>query len=310
MTDGFTNEDLEPWFAGRESGVVLLFKVNRRPMAQASLFGQRTEDVLSHLAQVLLFGEPVETGRRNRRLWRLGNRELDESAGYLAGQIGYERPDQRPTDRYDPELQAWTDAVDVVDATARAPFVYYKPERTLAVLRHPTFSESTIPAVFSTLLNRGERQLVNPTTEWEVEPKLDEIDFLDWLRTADSVLKVSFTAKLPNPDGEAEFEPVLSRLEDRKAKALREIMEARDPDLGLEGVDQDPIARAYMAMAAKGNGNVRGERKSSNRVETYNQRDKVKRGYIGPLPSTWPQLILMIVGFLQAEHERRKGGRQ
>jgi hypothetical protein len=134
------------------------------------------------------------------------------------------------------------------------------------------------------------------------------VDFLEWLRSAESVQKVTFAAKLPNPDGEREFEPVWSRLQERRAKALREIMEARDPDRGLDGVDRDEIARAFIAMAARGYGYVTGLRKNQNRIETYDQRNKGRRRYIGPLPGTWSELILLIIAFLQEDREDREGG--
>jgi hypothetical protein len=106
MTDDFREEpDAEPWFADRESGALLLYRINRRPMRQGNLFAQQPPDFLEHLSSVLLFGEVVDTGRRSQRFWRLGNRAVDQENQLLFGQIGYERPDERRTDRYDDQLQ-------------------------------------------------------------------------------------------------------------------------------------------------------------------------------------------------------------
>ena len=292
VTDNLSEEhDAEPWFADRESGALLLYRVNRRPMRQGNLFAQQPPDFFEHLTSVLLFAEVVDTGRRTQRFWRLGNRTVDQENELLLGQIGYERPDERRTDRYDDQSQAWVDDVGLAEATARAPFAIDGVTRILTVLRHPTFSEATLPKVFLELLNRGERQRSYPTTEWDVEPILDETEFLQWLRSAEAVQRVSFVAKLPNPSALPEFEPVWDRMEQRKAKALREIMEAQDPDRGLDKVEEDPIARAYIAMASQGFGYVMGKRRYEGRTEGYNQRSRVRKRYVGPLARTWTGIL-------------------
>lgn len=289
---------VEPWFAKRDSTTLLLYRVNRRPMSAPSLFAIQPEDVLDHISEVLLFGEVVETGRSNKREWILGNRDIDLSTRTLSGQIGYERPTERSADHYDEGTKEWRDVVDVVEQTARAPFVFHADSRILGVLQHPTFSERTIPNVFTALLNRGEDARESRSTEWDVEPILDEIEFLEWLRHAESVEQVSFVAKLPNPSGLPEFEPVWSRLHEREAKSIREIMEARDPDRGLQRIEEDELARAYIAMASQGFGYVKGRRKRDNRQETYDQRSQVKRHIFNELPKSWTELKLLIIDYL------------
>ncbi len=296
--------EVGPWFANRELGTLLFYRVNRRALSQVSLFAEQPADFFDHLVSVLPFGVPVDTGRRNRRRWRLGNEEVDETRRLLIGQIGYERPDERPTDRYDEESKAWVDAIDLTESTARAPFVIDGITRNLVVLRHPTFSENTLADVFTTLLNREEQGREFPTTEWDVEPILNEIEFLTWLRTAEAVHEVRFNAKLPNPEGKSEFEPVWSRMQARKAKALREILEASDPDRGLVGIEDDPIARAYIAMAAEGFAYVTGKRKYEGRDDPYDQRRQVLKRRIGPLASTWASVILQIIEVVLGARER------
>jgi hypothetical protein len=298
--------DVEPWFANRESEALLLYRVNRRPLLQASLFAEQPPDFFAHLLSVLLFGEVVDTGRQYQRFWRLGNRVVDERDNMLMGQIGYERAQHRPTDRYDEQTQAWTDDVSLTEATARAPFVIDGETRILAILRHPTFREETLPSVFTELLNQGEQRAFEyPTTEWDVEPILDETDFLTWLRSAEAVQRVTFVAKLPNPAGLPEFRPVWQRMEQRRAKAMRELMEARDPDLGLNEIEEDEIARAYVAMASEGYGYVTGRRKYRGRPEQYDQRRRVRKRHIAPV-ATWTDIFLQVVGVLLEERQRQR----
>lgn len=297
-TEGSQSGPLEPWFSKRDATTLLLYRVNRRPLSTPTLFAKQPSDVLDHIAEVLLFGEIVETGRANKREWILGNRDIDLDTRTISGQIGYERPTERSSDRYDEETKEWRDAVDVIEQTARSPFVFHADSRVLGVLQHPSFSERTIPNVFAALMNRGEDARDHRSTEWDVEPILDEIEFLEWLRQAESVEHVSFVAKLPNPSGIPEFEPVWRRLEEREAKSIREIMEARDPERGLQGVEDDEIARAYIAMASQGFGYVKGRRMRNNRHETYDQRSQVKRHVFSDLPKSWTEVKLMIVDYL------------
>lgn len=287
--------EVEPWFAERESGTLLFYRVNRRPLPQISLFAEQPSDFFGHLTSVLLFGAATDTGRKHQRRWRLGNEEIDEERKLLIGHVGYERPDERPTDRYDEEARAWVDAIDLTESTARAPFIIDGISRNLVVLQHPTFAENTLPVVFKTLLNRGEHQREYPTTEWDVEPILDETEFLIWLRTAEAVQELRFTAKLPNPEGKSEFEPVWTRMQARKARVIREILEASDPDLGLVGIEEDNISLAYIAMASAGLGAVTGERKYEGGTDRYDQRRRVRKHRLGPLASTWASVIPQII---------------
>jgi hypothetical protein len=274
-----------------------MYRINRRPLAQPPLFPPPS-DVLDHIEQVLLFGEPVETGRRFKRIWRLGNRRIDLQARTLSGQIGYTGSSQQEADRYDDVAREWVTELDTGANTARAPFVFHADTRYLAVLRAPTFSESAIPNVFNQLLARGEAARWN-ATDWDVEPLLDETDFLDWLGSVDSVQKVDFQAKLPNPSGRAEFDPVWERLDARRAKAIRETIEARDPSVGLVGINEDVTARAYIAMASSGYGWLRGQGRVEGRNQTYDQRAKVRKRSLPSVPQTWDEARERLTVLLQ-----------
>ncbi len=67
---------LEPWYGGKP-GTIMFYRINRRPLPEPTLFDDQPDDVLDHLTEVLLFGEPVVTGRRYQREWLLGARSID-----------------------------------------------------------------------------------------------------------------------------------------------------------------------------------------------------------------------------------------
>lgn len=302
MTDeqSTTTSAPQPWFAGRRQVTVLLYKVNRRPREQQSLFSTGEQrDVFDHFVEALLIGQPVETGRRYIREWVLGNRAIDVEQRILTGHVGYERQDERSSDHFNHETNEWETVVEEEETTGRAPFVFEADSGIVAVVKHPNFAETTLSYVFTTLLNMGEEAREAPTTVWDVEPLLDEENFLQWLRRADAVHKVTFVAKLPNPDGLEEFEPVYSRLEARRAKALREIMQARNEEVGLQGIEEDRISQAYIAMGSRGYGYVRGEGRRANRATTYDQRERVRRISIHEPPQTWTEMARDVIGVLR-----------
>ena len=288
---------LQPWFDG-VTGPVLLFKVNRRPRPQ-TLFGPgQPEDVFEHFAEALMFGEKVVTGRKNKRTWLLGNRDIDLSERMIAGQIGWERHDSAAADAYDLDHQQWVDVVETKGRSARSVFVFDADARLLGVVKHPSFTDTVLPKVFTDLLNRGETQRDEETTDWDVEPILDEAGFRDWLAKTDAVRLVKFVAKLPNPDGLAAFEGVWQRLERLQASSIEEIVQARDPETGLKHVDSDPESAEFIAMASHAYGHITATGTSSGRVTKYDQRQKVKRVY-EEFPDSWGSLVAMVKGLLR-----------
>jgi hypothetical protein len=285
-----------PWFAEKEVPV-WFFKVNRRPLAQPTFLADRIEDPLLHVAEVLPFGEPVETGRAHKRIWRLGDRELDVDMAILTGQIGWERPERREAGRFDQERKSWIDVVEETAAIAHAPFLYDGVTTGLAVLGHRSFEPDTIAFVFTALLNRGEQRR-GATAEWNVEPLLDVGTFRDWLSRTDVIERVAFVAKLPNPDILPEFQPLLDRLEARRAAALREIWEARDEEEGLHKIEDDPDARQMIAMAERGYGHVTARGHSTDGSRAYfNQRRVARSRPTPPLPSTVGEMVGVFIDF-------------
>ena len=298
---------VEPWFAGKPA-TVLLFRVNRRPLAQSDLFAEQPESVLDHLAEVLLFGESVITGRRNRREWLLGNRSINERTGQLTGQIGWERTDQRAGDHYNPTSRQWEDVVEDAGVSARAPFLFDASSRILAVLRHSTFSERTIPHVFETLLQRGENARLGRSTEWAVEPILDEGEFREWLETVDSVTKLNMVAKLPNPDALPEFENVWEYMQAKKAKLLRELLEAQDPSVGLSGLNNDQRVNQFVALGTNGFGYVVADGRRDGRDVRYDQRQQSARERTDDLPPNWSDVLGILAQVVRRRERRDRNG--
>lgn len=266
------------------------------------MFFSQPGDFFDHLNEVLLFGAPVETGRRNRRIWKLGNRNIDLEQQVTSGQIGYEIETQVVQDIYDDDAREWREATEPGEATARAPFAIDGDTRILGVLQHPTFSASTIANVFEMLLRRGENEREGtPTTEWGVEAVLDVNDFIEWLHGAERVQQVVFTAKLPNPSGLPEFDPIWTRLQNLNAKQIRETIDAHDDERGLQHVEDDIESRGFIAMASNGYGNIRARRRRQNREETYDQKNQVKGVRIETPPQTWPEIMIAVIRLLLGE---------
>jgi hypothetical protein len=296
---------------------VLLFKVNQRPLPQPTMWESDRRSV----ADVLPFGEPVTTGRRYRRTWYLGDREVredmvadilgDREADILIGHIGWQRRGGQQTAHFDRERRTWVDAVAQGPTGNHAPFLYDRATSRLAVLRHPSFSPATVAHVFTELLNRGEKaDSARPrAVEWDVAPLLDVPSFRAWLSRTRAVRRVTFVARLPNPDVLEEFAVVLRRLEERRAAALREEWTARDPDEGLQNIEEDPDARQIIAAAEKGYGYVTGQGKTAEGTETrFNQRETVRRETTPPLPSSWTEMMDVFVQF--ALHRMRRRDRE
>jgi hypothetical protein len=299
----------KPWYVRRPA--VVFFKVNRRPYPQETIY-PAPEDSFEHFVKVLPFGEPVETtGRGGHRTWFLGHGEQENDADFdariLVGQIGWVRDETVAQTSFDTSNARFIHDVVSSSTANDAPFVYDGETQRLAVMLHPTFASSSVARVFEELLNRGEQRAFN-RYEWSVEPLLDYASFRAWLDTTAVVQRVTFVAKLPNPDGMEAFEEVLGRLEARQAKALTETWEARDPEEGLQNIEEDRDASQMIAMAENGYGTVRARGEDEEgRGRTYNQTQRVRRETIPEVPSSWGAMIGVFIDFAidQIRHRRR-----
>ncbi|TDE26422.1 hypothetical protein E1295_44320 [Nonomuraea mesophila] len=206
--------------------------------------------------------------------------------------------------------KTWKDSVEPAAVSARAPFIFHAQSRYLGVLKHPSFSETTVAQVFETLLRQGEERRQWPSTEWSVEPILDESDFVHWLHTVDSVQHVNLVARLPNPDGLDEFGSVWDAMDRHKARMLRQIMEAADPDVGLRNVEEDQRVREHIAMATNGFGYVSAKGVRGGRKVTYDQRHQVARESTDELGPGWLETAQDILNVVRRRYQRSTRARQ
>lgn len=259
--------------------------------------GQQPDSVMDHIIEILPFGKGVVTGRADRqREWILGNRHILTDESGFTGEIGWQRDDQQQASRYVPETQEWRDEVEPAGRSAHAPFAFDGSSRILGMLRHSTFSETTVANVFQTLLREGEQRREWPTTEWSVEPILDERDFLAWLRSVQSVTSINLVAKLPNPDGLEEFGPIWEDMQARSARLISTRMIAANDEVGLQGLEDDTRVRGNLAMGKQGFGYVEARGRRSGHETVYDQRERVAREVIDDLGQTWDQAEQAILG--------------
>lgn len=295
------SRDQQPWFAGK-NGPVLMFKVNRRPKPQDLFREDLPVNLLQHVDEVLLFGEPVVTGRKYKRTWYLGNHQIDNNRRMLSGQIGWEKHDSTQVDAYDPDQKEWVDAIEPKGVSARSAFVYCESNHLLGIVWHSSFTDTVLANVFTILLNKGEEERKKTVADWEVEPKLDKKGFHEWLQTTQAVERVKFVAKLPNPGGFDEFDDIWKRLETLKAARIEEVIEALDPESGLEDIDSEPESAQYIAMASRAYGYITASGSSEGQTKRYDQRKKVKRVYID-YPNTWKEMVTVLGDMLEENRD-------
>jgi hypothetical protein len=277
--------------------------------------GEQPASVMDHIIEVLHFGQHVVTGSSpgRQRDWILGNRYIFRDETAFTGQIGWQRDDRQQASRYESETQEWLDEEEPAERGAHAPFVFDGNSRILGVLKHSTFSETTVASVFQILLREGEQQREWPSTEWSVEPILDERDFLSWLHSVQSVTSINLVAELPNPDGLEEFGPIWQEMQDRGARLISTKMVAANDAVGLQGLEEDSRVMGNLAMGRQGFGHVEARGRRGGQETIYDQREKVAREVIDDLGQTWEQAertMLNRVRRVSASVLRRGNGRQ
>ncbi len=267
------------WFADKDVPV-LTYRVNRRPRAKGdNIFAASQPSFLDHLVECLLIGESMRTIARNvEREWKLGNREINLTQGWLAGRVGYVTDVEEEVDDYDEAKSEWITAVVETEHRATAPFAIIASSRYLCVVKHPTFPDTTLATVFEWLLNEGERQRAAPDTEWSVEPVLNEADFESWLAKTAVLDRVTFSVRLPNPDAEEAFADIEQHMRVNNANLSHQLT-PRDPESGLsKQLDQDPIGRGFMEMVRRTFGRIKATGKSATgAARRYDQSQRVKR---------------------------------
>lgn len=289
------------WFAG-ESGAFLLFRVNRRPLPEISLFGDDPGPVFEHFRGVLAPGWEVVTGRRHQRSWKVGGVHADPQATLLTGKLGWLPRGQTVVPAWSEEDQDWVSSLTAPAGGQVMPFGFDGETRLLAVLHDGSSAPPTIAGAFQKILQQNEAQLPDKTTDWAVEPILDRQNFIDWLEELDVVRSVSFTAKLPNPEPEG-FNELADRLAHRNADRITETMRARRNG-GLTGVQDDRDFRQAIHMAESGFATLRGRGTKEGRTSKYSQNEAVARERVDDLPPTWGG-VFDLVGTLLKDRLRR-----
>lgn len=309
-TDGAADGEGGHWFAGKDLAV-LVFKVNRRPVtADPSLF-EPPADSLEHLDETLRrLRRPVRSGRRYQREWRVGNLNLDDFEGTLTGMLGWSRSGEALTNTWDEDAQEWQDVTVASEASGVAPFAFLQERGFIGVLRHPSFTESTVQWVLTEMLNRGERQSRVPTVNWAVEPVGDPSEFDQWLDAADSVTELKFVFERPNPDAEDAFEELFARLDRLEAEKIRETITARDQRVGLskEGLRSDPVSRGFIAAAMAAYGFVVGKAYRGGKRVVYDQRNQALREPVNDVQPDWPSATEQVLDAVRRVTRRRRRG--
>lgn len=307
-----TGEGRPFWFAGKQVQV-LTFRINRRPTAQGNLFAEQPDSFMDHLSQCLQFGlEITTTGRGHERKWRLGNRYTGEHEQWLSGWIGFRADNSEERDEYDVDAASWLTEVVDTEISSTAPFVIVNDTRYLCVAKHPKFSEGVLPVVFETLLNLGERERDQVTTDWSVEPVLDIVDFESWLQDMAVVDQVTFTVKRPNPDADEDFEQLDDHLRATGAGTLIHTLKPSDRDRGLtKNFNLDSISHGLMQMARLSFAAIKATGRNLVGVpKYYDQGRRVRRQKVR-MPATPPEATQRLVEYaIGQELERGLGGQQ
>ena len=296
-----------PWFAGR-AGRVLAYRVNRRPLPEDNLFAEPglPEDVFEHFARVLAPGYPVVTGTRYQRRWLVGNLEVDSVDRTIVGRIGWEPLRKAFVQRWSTDAKGWLETpADPSDGEVM-PFAFDGETRLLGVLRAPDSDPSTIATVFDTVLNDNERQLLERTTDWSVEPLLDRETFLTWLDKTEVVRSVTFTAQLPNPEPDEAFNDLFQRMQQRRATHLSETMRSNS-EAGLRAVTEDRHFAQAMTMAERGFAELRGEGVREGHRTSFNQREAVASEEVEDLPATYAGAAAMLRDLVKGDLRRFLG---
>jgi hypothetical protein len=292
-----------PWFAGRP-GTLLVYRINRRPKYSDSLFPSKMpEDVFEHLVRVLAPGYEVVTGRANQRVWKVGGLRVDEGGRAVTGKLGWQPREEEPVAEWSEEEKDWSSATAAPKERKLMPFGFEGETRLLTVLADGSSAPSTIAAVFEKILRSNEEELEQPTTEWSVEPILDRRDFLSWLKEADVVTSVSFTARLPNPESKADFEDLWRRLRDTHATAHTETMRSSREE-GLQEIDEDRDFREAIAMGQEGFATLRGKGYRDGMRTSYSQREAVAAEALDDLPYSWNDMRQLLVEKLKSSLRR------
>ncbi|MCY3586590.1 MAG: hypothetical protein OXG76_12955 [Acidimicrobiaceae bacterium] len=270
---------ITPWFTNRVVDIII-YRINRRPYRQSSLFSDIPESFADHLAETLLFGQAVQLRSRSNREWRLGNRSIDVASSNIAGIIGWQAEEPQTQQYFESELKAWIPRIQVSNQVVAAPFNIDTRNRLLFVVRHNSFGYTAPATVFRTLLQEGEVEREGgPSTDWDVQPILDETDFHSWLEDIYLLRKISFTARLPNPDAEEQFIELDEHMRSMRATTMKHELESNDASSGLStDLTEDPLTNGLVKMSSRGYADVNASGlDTSGRIRRFTQKIRTRR---------------------------------
>jgi hypothetical protein len=295
-----------PWFAG-EAGEFFLFRVNRRPLDDLTLFTRAMpRDVFEHFERMLAPGYEVVTGRRHQRTWRVGGVQRHDEDRTLTGRLGWiPRGGEEIVPEWSDEEKDWLSAMATTRGGRIVPFGFDGETRLLTVLSDRSSQPSTVAAVFEHVLRDNERALLpdERSTEWSVEPILDAHEFLEWLDSLDVVNSVSFTARLPNPEPRDAFRDLVERMEARRATEYTETLKS-DRDEGLQGVQDDRDVQQAVVMGEHGFARLRGRGQRGGRESRFTQSREVASDHVDELPATWQEVRNLTRAWLKGQLRR------
>lgn len=292
-----------PWFAGH-TGALLVFRVNRRPM-EPTLFTapDLPADAFDHFGRVLAPGYEVITGRRYQRVWRVGGIHIHHVERILVGKLGWQPAEEEPVAEWSDAEKDWTSSMTTPKGGRIVPFGFDGETRLLTVLRDSKSWPDTMASVFERILRDNERQLGAPSTDWSVEAVLDIRDFRQWLSTLDTLMSVSFTAKLPNPEPSDAFADLYSRMDARRATSYSETLRS-DLESGLVGIEDDRDIRQAIAMGEQGFAKLRGKGSRHGTTTEYSQANRTAKEPVEELPYDWPSTWALIRDYLKGPLRR------
>lgn len=280
---------VDPWFA-KDNTQVLYYRINRRPIGgEPGLFAPDA-DLLAHLERALNNAGPIESGRKYKRVWRLGNLKFDSDRGSFTGQLGWARTSEALGRVWNESTHEWTDRVLPKNDSAVAPVAFDLRSRVLGVLKHPSFTtETVLSQVLTQALNDGEHAEDFPSTDWAVAPLGDNANFEQWLDSVDQLLVLRMIFKRPNPDAEPEFQELFDRLDNFEAEEIKEEIRARDKERGLrkDEVRRDPDVRGFISAAMVAFGRIFAVGRRNGEPVSYDQSKRGLRETLGHVGGDW-----------------------
>jgi len=221
----------------------------------------------------------------------------------FTGRLGWQTKEDEVVSQWSDEAMDWQTQTAEPKERKLMPFGFDGDSRLLSVLTDGRTAPATIAAVFEKILRQNEQELLEPTTDWSVEPVLDRQDFLAWLGTLDVVTSVSFTAKLPNPESGEAFDELYKRLARSHATQHTETMLSKREE-GLIEVEQDKDISQAIAMGQQGFATLRGKGKRDGATKSYNQTRAVASESVEELPPSWDDVRALITEYLRGSLRR------